>query len=666
MIPFLPGARRRAEDADPHVRARSLISDRMDAPLDGDDAGWLDAHLLTCDECPAVAADYEAQRSLLRDQPMPEAPRDLWARTRAAIELEHGPPSARRDPRRSLIPVGALGAALVVLVVVGASFLSTPTVTPPLASPTVGPVAVGTPTPVPTEARPTPIPVTAGDVGWVTRDDDGSYVIAFAPVEEVCTDDSRPDCAPIDPRAPEAVTLTEAPRAVVAAPDDASLVVMDAETAATGGAVYVVPFGVPTGEPSPAPSTEPSPSPSPSTEPSTGPSVSPGPSATPSIAPSASPEPSGSPEPSEAPGGAIEIAAGVIVVGETAGYSSDGAWFAFSARPSDGSQGPDIYLWRAGTRSAIPVTTDHRSVFAGWLGTLILGSRAVDAPAVVVPGEPGMSPDPSLEPTAPGATPSPAGSASPDASPDPAVVPASFILDPETLVETPIKAPIWRPAVDPTGGWAIYWEGTLVADETGIGWVPGEGRLVLAPWTTPPLNEPVDPDASPSPYGSASPGPSPSPEPSPSPSPEPSATPEASGSPAASVVPSPMPSPITGPVALAEGPLTDWDTRWSEDGGRFAVWVADPAAEGIGMLALHVLDREVAGPGAAILDPSGPPLVGIVALPGFSIGDGRLAWATPAGQDGEPSRIVVFAWSGPEAGRNETLPVESDTVIVIR
>jgi hypothetical protein len=439
-----------------------------------------------------------------------------------------------------------------------------------------------------------------------------------------------------------------------------------------------VPFGVPTGEPSPAPSSEPSTgpsaSPAPSAAPSTEPPSSPAPSAAPSTEPPSSPAPSGSPEPSEAAGGAIEIASGVIVVGETAGYSPDGGWFAFSARPGDGSQGPDIYLWRAGTRTAIPVTTDHRSVFAGWLGTLILGSRAVDAPVEVEPGEPGTSPDPSLEPTAPGATPSPAGSASPeasaspDASPDPAVVPASFILDPETLVETPIEVPIWRPAVDPTGGWAIYWEGTLVADETGVGWVPGEGRLVLAPWTTPPLNEPVDPDASPSPDGSASPEPSPSPEPSagPSPSPEPSATPEASGSPAASALPSSMPSPITGPVALAEGPLSDWDAHWSEDGGRFAVWVADPAAEGIGMLALHALDREVAGPGAAILDPSGPPLVGVVALPGFSIGDGRLAWATPAGQDGEPSRIVVFAWSGPEAGRNETLPVESDTVIVIR
>jgi cellulose synthase/poly-beta-1,6-N-acetylglucosamine synthase-like glycosyltransferase len=39
---------------------------------------------------------------------------------------------------------------------------------------------------------------------------------------------------------------------------------------------------------------------------------------------------------------------GVKVVGQSAAYSPDGAWFAFTARPTDGSEGPDIYVWRVG------------------------------------------------------------------------------------------------------------------------------------------------------------------------------------------------------------------------------------------------------------------------------------------------------------------------------
>ena len=37
---------------------------------------------------------------------------------------------------------------------------------------------------------------------------------------------------------------------------------------------------------------------------------------------------------------------------QSAAYSPDGAWFAFTARPSDGSAGPDIYVWRVGDQLA--------------------------------------------------------------------------------------------------------------------------------------------------------------------------------------------------------------------------------------------------------------------------------------------------------------------------
>ncbi len=47
------------------------------------------------------------------------------------------------------------------------------------------------------------------------------------------------------------------------------------------------------------------------------------------------------------------------------------------ARPT-AAHGPDIYLWRVGDATAQPITSDHASVFSGWLSNQLLGSRAVD------------------------------------------------------------------------------------------------------------------------------------------------------------------------------------------------------------------------------------------------------------------------------------------------
>ena len=71
----------------------------------------------------------------------------------------------------------------------------------------------------------------------------------------------------------------------------------------------------------------------------------------------------------------IAIASDLIVIGQTAAYSPDGNWFAFTARPADESQGPDIYVWRVGSERAEPVTSDHHSVFASWADDQLVGSR---------------------------------------------------------------------------------------------------------------------------------------------------------------------------------------------------------------------------------------------------------------------------------------------------
>ncbi len=281
----------------------------------------------------------------------------------------------------------------------------------------------------------------------------------------------------------------------------------------------------------------------------------------------------------------------MIVVGESAAYSPDGAWFAFAARPADGSRGPDVYVWQPGDTTAHRVTDNGRSLFAAWVGDRILGSRVVtpliDAPA--------------------------------DVSPPPDTA-ESFLLDPATGIEEKLPGgAIWRPVVDPTGRFAIYWDGTIVVDPNGLDWRPGEGRLVLAAW---------DPTAATAPE------------------------PGASQSPVASA-----------PIPLTNGEIRDWDVRWDETGSRFALWLAEAADPSIGALTLHELD-----PLSGTVDPAGTmALDAVPALAGFSIGDGRLAWATPPGQDGEGSRLAVFAWSGESAGQTESEPgTGSDPILVVR
>ena len=95
-----------------------------------------------------------------------------------------------------------------------------------------------------------------------------------------------------------------------------------------------------------------------SSEPSESASIEP--SATPEVTPPASVEPSVEPTPEATPiltpeptlSANLAIISGVKVVGQSAAYSPDGAWFAFTARPSDGSEGPDIYVWRVGDQLA--------------------------------------------------------------------------------------------------------------------------------------------------------------------------------------------------------------------------------------------------------------------------------------------------------------------------
>jgi hypothetical protein len=180
--------------------------------------------------------------------------------------------------------------------------------------------------------------------------------------------------------------------------------------------------------------------------------VTPDPEATPAPTDTATaPAPTPSIAVSPAPGGAIEIARGVVVVGGVAAYSPDGTRFAFTARPADGSAGPDVFVWTVGDDDAHPVTSDHRTVFAGWLEDHLLVSRVIDG------------------------------------------VPGSMLVSLADGAESRVgPASGWRPAVGPGHRTAVWWDGTTKLGLDGLTPVPETGRLILDAWKADP-SDPSDP-----------------------------------------------------------------------------------------------------------------------------------------------------------------------------
>jgi hypothetical protein len=670
--------RRRQSWDSPHDRARARAAERLWEVLPAGEAEWLDRHLSECRDCRAVADSYEAQRLELRGlrDRTPVPPRDLWARTAAAIEREDARrrPSLRPDPaprmpllrrkRPSPVPLGAISGLLVVAVVVGVSLLGGRATQPqlPTLQPTPPQVAVTLPPFQTTGPSGTPIVVAAADVGWMRVGPNGQIEVFFSPIDQVCADTEGPDCAPIDEASPRSGAIADAPpEAVVKSPDDKSLIVVQGPTDNGAGKVIVVPVPTAPGStPEPTATTTPTPvvTATPPVESATPGVETPTPpveSATPPVetpsAPVETPTPSLVSQSQSPLTGPLEIASGVIVVGQSAAYSPDGAWFAFSARPTDGSQGPDIYVWRVGDPVALPITADHRSVFSGWLDGQMIGSRAV-----VVETVPEVSPVPTdASPVPADASPTPTdGSPAPaEASPVPLLDlrPEAFLLDPATGAETPLpEAPFWRPSVDPIGHWAVYWDGTVSLADNGLEWRAGAGQLVVGAWppvpAEPPVAEGSQPPASETP-ASGSPDTSPV---SPAVSPDDSATASSS----------PSPEPTAAPQVLDTSAIRDWDARWDEAGTHLAIWIADQADPTIGRLSLYVFD-----PATGTLDLAEPLLSAKPALPGFSISSDRLAWATPDNQDGEGSHVEVLAWKGHDSGQVQSAPGD-DQVVVIR
>jgi len=574
-VSLLGGRGGRSDDwTTQHDRARSRLSERLDGPLDPEESQWLDEHLANCDDCAVTAVEYAAQRlelRTLRDR-MPAPPRDLWARTATAIEREarHRALQPRGGPRRStLAPYALLAGAVAVAVVVGTLTSSqlpgTLTVTPAASSE----IALTSNAP---SAGPTMIAVARQEVEYVSLDPDGQYQFNTTRISEVCPPEAG-TCATTRPS--EVVNLgpLASPETVFGS-GDAPLVVLG--DTANGSSVFAIAKPDKTIGPGSTPSIRP-------TQPVT-------PTASPSGSDTSGPTPPGSPPvettppaSNEPPAGTVEIATGLDVVDTTAAYAPNGSAFAFTARPSDGSHGPDIYLWNVGDAKARPITTDHRSVFGSWDGDTVVGST-------VVTSADGLTSTPSA---------------------------FTLATDGQGAVSLPQAGLAWRPVVDPTGGAAVYWAGPLEPAADGLGWRTVAGRLVVGRWSG-------GTDTS----GGAS------------------------------------PTPLTGDqteeraeITIADGPLADWDARWDETGTRLAVWVADVEDPTVGTLSLYVVD-----PFDGRIDLASPQLEDERALAGFSIADGRLAWAAPAGNSGKAKHVKILAWTDEGFGRVES--AEGDFLLV--
>jgi predicted anti-sigma-YlaC factor YlaD len=689
--------------SDAHAHARALASDRLLAPLSGEDAAWLRDHLEACPQCRRMADSFAGDRArilALRDE-LPVPPRDLGARLSRALDIEVRR-AVREDARRggrSLLgsPSFAL-AGIAVAAVLAVFFL-------PLAlaglgignAPTVpGPGGSGAP-------AATPMTVATQAVAWVQRQPDGSYVLNSASVDRVCPGLDASACGTLDGATRQLVALTVKPSAVLLQHNGTSAVLVSRDAlyaftvpreasvtptpvpsssiptpgalsptpAVTGvGATPPAATPVPTGSTGPRPTRTPPPASAvPAASASAGPTA---PGSTASLVPTATqsgepaatllasevPTPAASivsiPPASPAPSAAVTtpIIESVVLVGAPPAYSTDGQWVAFSARPTDGTQGPDIYVWHVGDAKARPLTTDHASVFSAWDVDQILGSAvlpagspvsgtpvvtiaAPESPAPESPAPESPAPEspafespafesPAFESAQPSATPAPSPSASaavptesatPDTTPSPAVASAppsgpvvSFLLDPSTGAQTPITRPaIWRPVVDPTNRSVVFWTGDQALDPATNTWIPTSGRLVTADWQA--LVGPGEVTA----------------------------------------------TPLPGSAGLAGA--TDWDVRWDPSGRHLAVWIADATDSSTGRLSLFTVNADGSVGQTLLAD--------IAALPGLSLGSDRLAWASPPGQNGQGSTISVYAWSEDGAGSLHGAPDPgSDELIV--
>ena len=616
-----------------HRRARELAAAAVDGPLAANDSAWLASHLSDCPGCQATADDYEGLHAELRGLQRPEPPRDLWARTSAALDavdaragrMAGAHAAVRRTPNRTLL-ASALAVAVVV-VLAGASLLAQPPIAGRPGSSSPGAVAAGAPThAVASQAPQAPLVVVNGTGYWIASSG-GVYEIR----------DSSADCAaPSDSctvsgwpgRTLGSITSDSQVLAVVA-PDARQAVVW------TGDKIAIVPLATtpqtvsldlltpgPTIAPSPAPlasvaagtpSALPSPPPTATLPPEQMATASleaspasratnpPSPIASPAVTAAAATASATAPAATAATTSAVAILDGYEVVGPSPEFSADGDLVAFSARPVDHGTGPDVFVWRTGDARARAVTVRHADLFAGWFGRTVMVNEISAA----------------------------AGGAG-------TIATTAYFYDPSAGRALEVDRPMLLAGVDPTGTWMIYWSGSVEFDVSSGLWQPGSGDLYfdrMANLEMEParLDQAPAPTAPPSAASGAVQGPSQTPVSSLGPTF--SAESSAGSSPGESAavqsappvqVASPSATASSAPQLLAVGSARNsvgrWSVKWDASGSNVAVWVADRGSGNTGSLSLFALDRRT---GAL-----SPGLVAGPVLATFCFDDGKLVYTS--------------------------------------
>lgn len=633
-----------------HDAYRELISARLDTSLESEQEGGLSAHLQACARCRQFDHDLVEQRRLLRALRPLIPPRDLWARTSAALDREllrearwgtRGPaePSSPRasgrlgelsNPRSvpSVVMVSATSLAMAVALLI---------------------TQLGPALRLPNDAgagQPTPFAAAGVALAFVGADA-GGLTLYRTRVDQACPDPSN--CDQEDEAVAARVTFPASfqPNNLALAPRGDRLAIMGSDSERENVfAVMVVPPLEPL-----SPDAD-----YPNRPRSTGPSAPEPTFAT--LGPGSSVVFVGrTPPPSTPPGGPAStpvipaelsvstILDGVYGVGAAPAWSADGQALAFSAMPSDRSRGPDIYIWRVGDGRAQPITSDHGSYFASWSGGVIVVSRAIRESAQAL-----------------------------DAAP----VVQTIAIDPGSAEERVVAADgLWLPQIDPNSRRAVAWQGRLAWDGAQV--VPTQGELYLLDWAS------IDPFAAPTPSqtpdggdvdlsgtdmaGGAqdssiveSAGPNAAETDDAAPTPALTAQPARPRAPIATDAPTPRPLnrrlvPIEPGRDPLQHPVTDWRVLWSIDGRVLGLWIGDVAAA-TAWGHLSVLSVDLQGN----LDRVTPILGSTLAKRGFNLGTNRVAWVAPL--EGAPSgELRLRMWTGGVVSDVRVKPLESTGVV---
>jgi hypothetical protein len=636
-----------------HDAFRELISARLDSSIDIDQEGQLSAHLQACSRCHQFDHDLTEQRGLLRALRPLIPPRDLWARTSAALDREllrearwgtrgsahHASPRAsgrlgelsnpRSVPSVVMVSMTSLGLAVGLLIT---------QLGPALRLPNDGGAG-----------QPTPFGAAGVALAFVGADE-GGLTLYRTRVDQACPDPTN--CDQEDEAVAARVTFPASFRAnnLALAPRGDRLAIMGSDNERENVfAVMVVPPLEPLSPDADYPNRPRSTAPS-APEPTFA-TLGPGSSV---VFVGRTPPPSTPPNgPASTPVIPAELSVstildGVYGVGAAPAWSADGQALAFSAMPSDRSRGPDIYVWRVGDDRAQPITSDHGSYFASWSRGVIVVSRASRASR-------------ESEETLLGAAP----------------VLRTVAIDPATSEERVVDADgLWLPQIDPNSRRAVAWHGGLAWDGTQV--VPTHGALYLLDWAS------IDPFAAQTPaqtpdggdvdlsgtdlFGGAQDSTAVQ-----SAGPDVAETDEAAPAPAATAQPAlpraiateaATPRPLDRRlVAIEPGrdplqhPVTDWRVLWSIDGRVLGLWIGDvDPTTAWGHLSVLSVDLQ------GSLDRAMPILGSTLAKRGFNLGTNRVAWVAPL--EGAPSgELRLRMWSGGVVSDVRVKPLESTGVV---